>query len=475
MIASLQLGLVRGDASALPPQPAMRIAVGETCVYFCNVSYIGASVDPDVVSADGDPVDLTGWVVVFALKKRFGGAALITIALSEIDPPNGDVKLTIPASLLAGLEAGDYRADIWGVDPSSQKYPLTTPLLVPIRASVYLSSDPVTPPGPEMLLVGVPVPQVGDVGRFLQVADDDPVAFVYAEGGGGGGALAIGEDVTGGTSQSVLFVDALGRLAQAPDFFRYDGALGLFMLGDGDDPGNSTPGAPWQLDRAWDSSLGAMSVIINRSANGIADQWFITGQGESHGLIGGMSSTATALPNHFRDALFALYDRALIVGSANRAALEIRDDLFGVNVGNGSIDLQAATARLPTMIYDAGVASGAIVKFTFVKAAPGGSLNRYAQLSPDDDPALIVGVCIAGAGSGTVPDGGACTIARRGQIVPVLNGSGGAGTLARGDMPFLSRAPSFGGYLSHVETDGVRMGVIATSWGNQGDVVSIYF
>lgn len=40
--------------------------------------------------------------------------------------------------------------------------------------------------------------------------------------GGGGGSMAIGGAVTGGTSDSVLFVDGSGNLGQDPSFFSYD-------------------------------------------------------------------------------------------------------------------------------------------------------------------------------------------------------------------------------------------------------------
>jgi hypothetical protein len=48
--------------------------------------------------------------------------------------------------------------------------------------------------------------------------------------GGGGGGMAIGDPVTGGTAGSVLFVDGAGDLGQDPTNFNYDDSNRLFVM-----------------------------------------------------------------------------------------------------------------------------------------------------------------------------------------------------------------------------------------------------
>ncbi|OGX06478.1 MAG: hypothetical protein A2Z88_03410 [Omnitrophica WOR_2 bacterium GWA2_47_8] len=77
----------------------------------------------EFINGNGDPIDITGWVLFFTLKKSVNdddSAALLKIDVaSHSDPVNGKSKITIPKESSDDL-AGDYVYDFQYKDSSGR-------------------------------------------------------------------------------------------------------------------------------------------------------------------------------------------------------------------------------------------------------------------------------------------------------------------------------------------------------------------
>lgn len=66
------------------------------------------------VSSGGAVVDITGWTLLFTLKRKATDTAtLLSIAGVLLSPTAGTYTVSLTAAQLAALDVGDYHCDVW--------------------------------------------------------------------------------------------------------------------------------------------------------------------------------------------------------------------------------------------------------------------------------------------------------------------------------------------------------------------------
>lgn len=97
---------------------------------------------------------------------------------------------------------------------------------------------------------------------------------------GAGGAVDIGDNVGGGTPKAVLFIDALGKLAQDPGFFEYDKVTHVASTYVADFGGNFAAGPPFG------SKPHIISIHANRAIDDVYGIEFLDPTGHRTSYFG---------------------------------------------------------------------------------------------------------------------------------------------------------------------------------------------
>lgn len=347
----LRLKVVRRSASKAPPEPAIRLTIGQTFRARCFITFDGADEDGE---GDGDAVPLTGKTVVCSLKKHLGGNAIVPRQLDHVDDAGGEMELTIAASELVGQQPGTFKIDFVLIDDDTgDRTPISAVVNVDVRLGCHMPGDPVA-----------------------VLPEQDPLG--QGPPGAGAGDLAIGGAITSGEPLGVIFADADGKVAQDVPFFRYDPIGHYLMIGDGDpavgeDP--IAPSGPWAVDLEFDSALNAFVQLHNRHTDGAADIWLLAG-GLSMGVIFGASETNTALPSFYAGGLGILFDYQLTLGDVSRAYMRLVDSAI----------------QLLVPVYRMRTANGTIAANTFVKLSS--VAGRVEQWTITDEVWQIAGVAL---------------------------------------------------------------------------------
>jgi hypothetical protein len=139
-----------------------------------------ATINGTTVDENGAAYDLTGKPLRFRANRE-DGTAIIDVLATVAVPSTGNWTVPLASSVTDDIPPQQGRYDVWvntsGVEweravPSSEFW---------ILDAIVDQGDPVSSPGPDMLLVGIPVPTVENVGKAIVLTDEDPATLEYSD------------------------------------------------------------------------------------------------------------------------------------------------------------------------------------------------------------------------------------------------------------------------------------------------------
>jgi hypothetical protein len=108
------------------------------------------AIELEVLDTAREAVDLTGWTLVVAARRRPDDAEpLFAVAgtLAE-DPATGLASFVVPATATTGKGGTTYLYDLWGTDPDGLRHRLVPASHWFVAAAAYHLTDTVTPAPP---------------------------------------------------------------------------------------------------------------------------------------------------------------------------------------------------------------------------------------------------------------------------------------------------------------------------------------
>lgn len=123
-------GTYTDGSVAIPDPPAaqpQKIAQGE------DVSLVVT-----VTNSEGEAVDITGWSIYFAVKRRTSDTSpLLSVAAALTTPASGIATVTLTDEQTAALDPGLYYFDVWGITGASAKQRLVALSVLTVEPRVY--------------------------------------------------------------------------------------------------------------------------------------------------------------------------------------------------------------------------------------------------------------------------------------------------------------------------------------------------
>lgn len=131
-----------------------------------------------VSETDSEPVDITGAAIIFTVRQTVDSEDYeISRAGTIVSGASGTATVVLQEADTIDLTPGAYVYDIWVTDADDNSNCIVPASRFTVLNAITHLGDPVSSPGPDMLLVGVPVPATADVGGCLVVTDEDPVTL----------------------------------------------------------------------------------------------------------------------------------------------------------------------------------------------------------------------------------------------------------------------------------------------------------